>query len=136
MPIPDRRQRRDAALVVLANLPAASEANTTTPFDIGSGPFNPEEIAVEVSIPAMPLHVTPDNVLTLTLWAGDTADALAPLDGVELSFSIPGVADTGSAAFAGSLKLPPGTKRYVAFHQEAGATDDLSGYAVTCSILN
>jgi len=127
---------RDAALTITKALPGTSASNTTDAIDIGSGPFLPEEIVVEVVIPAIAAHVTAGNSLVIALWHADTTTLAAPVAPVPaISMTVIGVVSTGSLGSTWRFKLPIGTKRYIGFRQTAGGTDTLSGSAVTYSIL-
>ncbi len=133
----NRRLMRDAALVITKALPATSSNNTTDPIDIGGlagGTWNPEEITIEISIPAIAAHITSGNVPTITLYHSDTTTVTTATDPA-VSTSWIGVVSTGSLGKTISFKLPPGTKRYIAFYQTAGGTDTLSGSSITYSVL-
>ena len=133
--VQNRRLIRDNSLTITKALPGTSASNTSGVIDLGTGPFNPEEITIEILIPAIAAHVTSGNVPTITLWASDTTTVTTATDPV-ISTSWIGVASTGSTGKTISFKLPPGTKRYIAFRQTAGATDDLSGSTITYSVLS
>jgi len=128
------RLLRDNSLTTTKALPSTSSNNTTDPIDLGSGPFNPEEIEVEIYIPAMTTHVTVANNLVISLYTSATT-TLGATSVLLMSWTQPGVASTGTAAATYRFKLPPGTSRYIGFHQVCGATDDLSGTSITYSIL-
>jgi hypothetical protein len=125
------RLLRDAKLVVTKALPNNTN-NTSDAIDIGSGPWNPEEITVEVSVPAIAAHTT-TNDLQIQLYHGDTSDSLAATTPL-IEVDVPGVAVTGSVALVKRFKLPPGTKRYIAFHNIA-TTDNCSAVTATYSLL-
>jgi len=125
------RLLRDNQLSVTWALPNATN-NTSGVLDIGSGPFNPEEIEIEISVPAIAGHTTVNN-LQIQLYHGDTSGALAVTTPL-IEVDVPGVAVTGSVALVKRYKLPPGTKRYIAFHAIATA-DDCSAVSATASIL-
>lgn len=125
------RLLRDGALVVTKALPNNTN-NTSDVIDIGGGPFNPEEIVVEVSVPAIAGHTTANN-LQLQLYHGDVSNSLAATNPL-VEVDVLGVVSTGSVATVKRFKLPPGTKRYIAFHQIA-TTDDCSAVSATYSLL-
>src|SRR5438034_3398611 len=102
------RLLRDAALSLTKALPGTSSNNTSDPIDIGSGPWNPEEITLEIVIPAIAAHVTSGNVPTITLYHSDTSTVTAATDPV-ISTSWIGVVSTGSLGKTIRFKLPPGT---------------------------
>ena len=106
--------------------------NTTSYLDIGSGPFNPEEITVEIVVPAITGHTTTNNLqIQLYTSASTTGAAITnPL----IECDVVGVGGTGSVATTFYYKLPPGTLRYVAWHMIA-TSDDCSAATVTFSLL-
>ena len=130
------RQIRDTVLKITKALPGTSASNTTDTIDLGSLGIVPEDVVVEIAIPAIAEHVTAGNHLNITLWHGDTTSIAVPTSPVPtISVDDIGVASTGTSASTWLFKLPPGTKRYIGFRQVAGGTDTLSGSSVTYSIL-
>jgi hypothetical protein len=130
------RLLRDSALTITKALPATSSNNTTDTIDLGVGPFRPEEITVEISIPAIAAHVTAGNHINITLYHADTTTVIAPVAPVAtITVDAIGVVSTGSLGSVWRFKLPIGTKRFIGFYQTTGATDTLSGSSVTYSIL-
>ncbi len=130
------RLLRDAALSLTKALPGTSASNTSDTIDLGSGPFLPEEVTVEISIPAIAAHVTAANHLNITLWHADTTTVAVPVEPVAtVSVDRVGVASTGSLGSTWRFKLPIGTKRYIGFRQVCGGTDDLSGSSITYTLL-
>lgn len=125
------RLLRDGNLSITKALPNNTN-NTSGAIDIGSGPFNPEEIEVEVSVPAIAGHTTANN-LQIQLYHGDTSGSLAATTPL-IEVDVLGVVSTGSVATVQRFKLPPGTKRFIAFHAIA-TTDDCSAVSATYSIL-
>jgi hypothetical protein len=129
--VPSSRLMRDYKLIVTQAAPNNTN-NTTSYIDLGSGPFNPEEIEVEISVPAITAHTTANNLqIQLYSSASSTGAAItSPL----IECDVVGVGGTGSVATVFRYKLPPGTLRYVAWHMIA-TTDDCSAATVTFSIL-
>lgn len=125
------RLLRDAALVLTKQLPNNTN-NTSDTIDIGSGPFNPEEITIEVSVPAIAAHTTTNN-LQIQLYHGDATNSLAVTTPL-IEVDVVGVGSTGSVATVKRFKLPPGTKRYIAFHNIA-TSDDCSAVSATYTLL-
>jgi hypothetical protein len=125
------RLLRDTLLTVTQALPNNTNLTSGT-IDIGSGPFNPEEITVEVQVPAIAGHTTTNN-LQIQLYHGDATNSLAVTTPL-IEVDVPGVGSTGSVALVKRFKLPPGTKRYVAFHCIA-TTDDCSAVTATFTLL-
>lgn len=127
MPIafPSHRLLRDGAFLKTANLPASGASNQTPgTFDLGIGPWHPEQPIFEISIPAMAANTDPTKSVTITLQ--DSADGLsfANLKAAEI-ITISGVAITGSPASTQLVGLPPGARQYVQFVQAvtSGAAD-------------
>jgi len=133
--VPNQRFIRDANLSVTKALPSTSSNNTSGQIDIGAGPFNPEQITIEVALPAMPLHVTAGNKLQIQLYSSATSGSGDAITSPIVEFDQIGIASTGTGAQVFTAKLPPGTARYISFHNITGGTDDLSSYTATYSIL-
>jgi hypothetical protein len=129
--VPTSRLLRDNALTITQALPNNTN-NTTSYIDIGSGPFNPEEITVEISVPAIPGHTTANN-LQIQLWTSATTSGAAVTSPL-IECDVLGVTSSGSVATTFRFKLPPGTKRYIAFHSIA-TTDDCSAATMTITLL-
>ncbi len=129
--VPNTRFLRDAGLTITKALPNNTN-NTSDAIDIGSGPFNPEEIVVEVSVPAIAAHTTTNN-LQIQLYHGSASNSLAVTNPL-VEVDVLGIVSTGSVATVKRFKLPPGTLRYIAFHNIA-TTDDCSAATATYSIL-
>ena len=134
--VPNTRFLRDAGLSITKALPSTSGNNTSDTIDLGAGPWHPEEITVEVVIPAIAAHVTAGNHLTITLYHADTTTVILPVSPVPtIQIDEIGITSTGTPGSTWRFKLPIGTKRYIGFHQVCGATDDLSGSSITYSLL-
>jgi hypothetical protein len=122
---------RDYKLIVTQAAPNNTN-NTTTYLDLGDGPFNPEEIEVEISVPAITAHTTANN-LQIQLYSSATSSGAAVVSPL-IECDVLGVNGTGSVATVFRYKLPPGTQRYIAWHMIA-TTDNCSAATVTFSIL-
>lgn len=138
------RQIKDANFVKTKALPSAGSSNNTATFDTGARTgFFPEEIGVEVSVPALTAHTDSTKDVTIKVQHSDDDSSYADLDdGVtgtvpDITFAIPGVTTDGSAARIVRFRLPTdGLKRYVQFNQavtSGGPT--LTGSSVTYSLL-
>lgn len=124
-----------ASQTITNALPNATTSYTTNYLDIGAGPFNPEEIEIEVQVPAIAGHTTAAN-LTLQLITSATVQATSAFAATNpaVTVNVLGVASTGSVAQTTRFKLPPGTLRYLAFKMIV-ASDDCSAVTATFSIL-
>ena len=110
-----------------------STTNATSYIDLGSGPFNPEEITVEISVPAIAAHTTTMNNLQIQLFSSATTGAGAVTSPL-IECDVPGVVSTGSVAAVFRYKLPPGTLRYIYWTMIA-TSDNCSGTTATFSVL-
>jgi len=129
------RLLRDNQLTQTKALPAAAANNNTGTFDLGVGPYHPEEIVLEMAIPALAAHT--DSTKNVTLKLQDSADDstyadLSPLH----EYILAGIASTGTAAKTIRLRLPPGIRRYLQINQavdSGGPT--LTASSVTYTLL-
>jgi hypothetical protein len=124
--------QQDANLKVTTALPAASSNNQTATIDLGAGGNFQPPYEVEIAVPAMPLHVTANNV---TLRLQDSADnsTFADVD-PQIQTLILGVVSTGSAAKNVRFRLPSTIRRYIQFTQTTGATDTLTSYSMVYTL--
>lgn len=130
------RAIKDASYVHAKALPAAGASNNSATFDLGAGGFVPEQIEVEISIPAMSAHS--DNTKNVIITVQDSANdsSYASLDSPAITVTRPGVASTGTSAEVIRFRLPAGVRRYIQFNQavdSGGPT--LTAKSVTYSLL-
>lgn len=129
--VTNTRLLRDDKLTITQALPNNTN-NDTSYIDIGGQPFKPEEITVEIYVPAIAAHTTTNN-LQIQLYDSATssgAAVTAPL----IECDVVGVGGTGSVAKTFRYKLPPGTKRYISWHSIA-TTDNCSAATMTITLL-
>ncbi len=130
------RHIKDALLSVTKALPAAASNNNTATIDLEktAGTPAPENLEVEISIPAIAAHS--DNSKSVTLKMQDSADDSSYSDTQPVtSFVLTGVTTDGSAAAVYRFRLPPGTRRYVQFNQAvASGAPSLIGSSITYSL--
>ena len=126
---------RDGSLSVTAAFPAAGANANTGTIDIGSGPFHPDEITIEISLPALAAHTDPTKNLVITLQ--DSADNSSFATVVPtVTYTLAGVASTGTAAQVKRFHLPIGTRRYIQINQAVDAGGPtLTGSSGTYGIL-
>lgn len=124
-----KRMIGDGALSVATAHPAASANVTSAGINLGhtsAEGLPPENIDVEISIPAMAAHS--DNSKTILYDLHDSADnssfaEVAPLHEAKLV----GVTTTGTPATIYRFKLPPNVRQYIAVK----CTNPAAGPAVT-----
>jgi hypothetical protein len=130
------RAIKDAGFAHAKALPAAAASNNSATFDLGAGGYVPENLEVEISIPAMSAHNSASyNVIILLQDSADDS-SYATVTTPAISYTLPGVASTGSAATIVRFRLPAGIRRYVQFNQAVdtgGPT--LTAKSVTYSLL-
>lgn len=138
------RQVKDATYVKTKALPAAGATNNTATFDLQAhAGFLPESVAVEISVPAMASHSDTTKDVTVKVQHSTDDSSYTDLDDgttgllPDITFTIPGVASTGTAARIVRFRLPcAGLNRYVQFNQavtSGGPT--LTGSSLTYSLL-
>lgn len=128
------RNIKDGEVLVTKALPAAGATNQTDTIDLETAVGSPENMEIEVSIPAMAAHNSASYNVILTLQHSDDDSSYANLDpgtgtlpGIVIT--TPGVASTGSAARVVRFRLPRQVKRYLQFTQAV----DNSGPTLTAS---
>ncbi len=139
--VKNSRLVRDAGLSVTKALPAAAATNQTGTIDLGTGPWHPEEVTIEISIPAMTAHNSASYNVILTLQdSADNSSYANTDDGVAgtvaITLTTPGIASTGTAARVVRFRLPPSVRRYLQFTQAVttgGPT--LTATSVTYTVL-
>lgn len=131
------RNQKDGQYTVTKALPAAGANNNTDSIDLETAVGTPENVEVEVSIPAMAAHNSASYNVTILLQDCATTDgSFLDLDTgtgtlPDIQIVTPGVASTGSAARVVRFRLPRGTKRYLQFYQAV----DSSGPTLTASSI-
>lgn len=128
------RAIKDASLIVAAALPDEdSDVNSDT-IDLGAGGFVPEEIEIEIGIPAL-ADLEDDTSVTITLQDSADDETYANVDPL-IQTSVTGADSAGSEAKTIRFRLPANIRRYVQFNQ---AVDDeagtLTAFSVTYSLL-
>jgi hypothetical protein len=104
---------RDANLRAVTYLPAAGSTAAASPsFNLGSGTFKPEEMEIEVALPAMTNRTSASYTITATLQ--DSADNITfantnPL----IQCGVIGVASTGSPATTFRFRPPANVRQYI-----------------------
>jgi hypothetical protein len=136
------RNIKDTGLIVTKALPAAAANNNTDTIDLGTAVGTPENVEVEISIPAMTANNSASYSADIKLQhCTTTGGSFEDLDDgtgslPDIVVVTPGVADgTGSIARVVRFRLPRGIKRFIQFNQAVttgGPT--LTGTTVTYSL--
>lgn len=125
------RNIKDAEFVVTRALPTADGTVTSADLDLGADDHKPEEVELEIIVPALNATQLPNaDTLTITVQGGASATPTTPL------FVLPTI--TGSTGYAGGtfrFRLPSNCPRYVNVKfVAAGGTGDISGSSATIQL--
>lgn len=127
------RRIEDYSFTVTRALPTADATVTSSDLDFGTNTVFPENVELEVSIPALSATILPSaDTLTITVQGGSSATPSTSLNIVKV------ITGTGStiAAQTWRVKLPSDTPRYVNVKFAlAGGTGDGSGVSATIKAL-
>jgi len=100
---------KDAELIVTKALPAAGASNVSATITLGKGV--PEELQVELSVPALPSLA---DTKTATFTFQDSADDSSFTAIPELAtLVLTGTGGTGAAAATRTVSLPPSVREYL-----------------------
>lgn len=103
------RSIKDADLIVTKELPAAGASNNSDTITLGTEP--PEELQVELSVPALPSLA---DTKTATFTFQDSADNSSFAAIPELATLVmTGSGGAGAAAASRTVSLPPGVRSYL-----------------------
>lgn len=127
------RNIQDATFVLTRALPTADGTVTSADIDLGPDVHKPEEVELEVTIPALSAVQLPNaDTLTLTIQGGSAASPTTSINLVHVTTG------TGSAIAEQKLRfrLPSNCPRYInAKFVAAGGTGDISAATATVKIL-
>jgi hypothetical protein len=128
----NHRNISDAKFVVTRALPTADGTVTSTDIDLGADVHKPEDVELEITVPALTATQLPDaDTLTITVQSGAAAAPTTTL------FGLPVI--TGSTGYAGNVfrfRLPADVARYVNVKAvAAGGTGDISDVDLTIKLL-
>jgi hypothetical protein len=129
-----KRAIKDALFVKAKALPAANANNNTATFDLGAGGYAPEEIEVEIAIPAL-ASLADDKLVTIKVQDSADDSSYATVDPL-IQTTVVGAGGVGASAKTIRLRLPANVRRYVQFNQavdNGGGT--LTASSVTYSLL-
>lgn len=126
------RKIQDATFVKTRALPTADGTVTSADLDLGAGAFKPEEMELEITVPALNSTQLPNaDTITMTIQHGAAATPTT------LLAVLPVI--TGSSGYAGGtfrFRLPSNTLRYVNVKfVAAGGTGDISASSATIKLL-
>jgi len=128
------RNLKDANFIATTALPAAGASNNSNVFNLGAGTFLPEEIELQVSIPATPSLADTKN---LTLTIEDSADnaSFSAITGLA-TIVVTGAGGAGAAAKTETIRLPSTTRQYLRLNQAVDAAGgDSTAVSTTFQLL-
>lgn len=135
------RNIKDGNFTVTKALPAAGATNQTDSIDLGTAVGSPENVEVEISIPAMAANDNASYSADIKLQHCTTTDgSFVDLDSgtgtlPDIIVVTPGVGTTGSAARVVRFRLPRGVNQFLQFNQavtSGGPT--LTGTTITYTL--
>lgn len=132
------RNLQDASISPAAfALPAAASSSTTSAVvDLGVLTVTPEEIEVELSVPALSTTIAPDTRTITYIIETSTTSNFAAISQTLLTPAVAGAGGVGVAAFLSRVRLPSNCARYLRFKVTFGAsTTDGSAVNATGKIL-
>jgi hypothetical protein len=117
------RNIQDAAVNPAAfALPAAAGASTNSAeIDFGPDALKPENVELELSVPALTTVIVPDTKTVTYIVETSTTSNFAAIDQTLLSEVQTGAAAAGVGAFLKRVRLPSDCARYVRFKVTFGA---------------
>lgn len=96
-------------------LPAAASTSTSSAaIDLGTDPFKPENIELDLALPALSTTIAPDTRTVTVIWETSTVSNFASIDATIFSKVLTGAGGVGIAAQTGlKCRLPSNCARYV-----------------------
>jgi hypothetical protein len=131
------RNLKDAGFTTTFTLPASasSSTNQTTPFDFGADTYKPENVEIELAVPALTDTMVPNTRTVTYIIETCTATNFSTIDQTLYSEVFTG-AGSGIAAKTKRVRLPSPCARYVRGKVTLGAsTTDSSAISATVSAL-
>lgn len=111
---------------------AASSSTNSTAIDIGAGNYQPENIELELSVPALSTTIVPDTRTVTYIIETSTDPAFGSIDQTLLSQVSTGAGAAGVGAFLERVRIPSNCARYVRFKVTFGASTT-TGAAVSAT---
>jgi hypothetical protein len=119
-----KRNIQDKAVSPVAfALPAAASTSTnSTAIDFGADVTKPENLELELSVPALSTTIVPNGSTVTYIIETSTVSNFASIDQTLLSHVLTGAGGTGVAALLKRVRLPSDCARYVRFKVTFGAS--------------
>ena len=131
------RNLGDAGFSTTFALPssASSSTNQATPFDLGADTFKPEEVEVELSVPALTTTMVPDTRTTTYIIETCAATNFSTIDATLYTKTFTASGGTGVSAQVIRVRLPSNCARYIRGKVTHGAsTTDSSAVSATIAL--
>lgn len=101
---------------------SASSSTTSAAIDFGADEHKPEEIELELSVPALSSTIIPDTRTVTYIIESSTTSNFAAVAQTLLSETVTGADGGGAPAFKKRVRLPSNCARYVRFKITFGAS--------------
>lgn len=128
----------DAGYTTTFTLPASasSSTNQATPFDFGADTHKPEQVEIEISVPALTTTIVPDTRTVTLIIETSTVVGFGTIDQTICSEVATGAGGVGISATAKRVRLPSNCARYVRGKITFGAsTTTGAAFSATCRAL-
>lgn len=117
------RNIQDAAINPAAfALNNGAGSTQSTAIDLGADTFKPENIELELSVPALNSTMVPDTRTVTYIIETSTTENFAAVDQTLFTATVTGAAGAGAAAFQERVRPPSNCARYVRAKVTMGAT--------------
>jgi len=114
---------------------ASSSTNQATPFDLGADTFKPEEVEIEMSVPALNATMAPDTRTSTYIIETCAATNFSTIDATLYTKVFTGAGGAGIGAQVIRVRLPSNCARYVRGKVTHGAsTADSSAVSATIGL--
>lgn len=115
-------------------LPSAAGSTQSSGIDLGAEAFKPEEIELDLTVPALNTTMVPDTRTVTYIIETSTTSNFAAIDQTLLTATATGAGGAGVGAFNKRVRLPSNCARYARAKITTGAsTGDCSSIEATLS---
>lgn len=116
-------------------LPASAGSTQSTGVDLGADTVKPENVELDLSVPALNTTMVPDTRTVTYIIETSTVSNFASIAQTISTYTATGAASAGVAAYNQRVRLPSNCARYVRAKITTGAsTTDCSSISATLSV--
>lgn len=132
------RNITDATYSTTFTLPASASASTqqSSGFDLGADTYKPENLEMELSVPALSSTIVPDTRTVTYIIESSTTSNFAAISQTIYTWTFTGASSAGVGAQVIRVRIPSNCARYVRSKVTFGAsTTDGSALSATSRLL-